>query len=65
MAATARLVARDELLVGGIQEQDAVVDAGALSFESSLHQAREEAAVARVAHHGDASMVIGLAGHAG
>lgn len=65
MAAAAGFIACDELLVVGIQEQHPIIDAGAFELCELLHQAFEEAAAARVAYHGDASMVIGLAGHAG
>ena len=63
--AAAGLVARDELLVGRIQEQDAVADALGLELRQLGREVGEEVAVARVAHHGEPAVLVGLARHAG
>ena len=67
MPAAARLVTGDELVVGGIEEQRLVGDAG-LSHGGKLGlQIAEEVAVARVADHGQttpAALVLGTLVHA-
>ena len=65
MAASAGFIPRDELLIVGVQEQHPIIDAGAFELRKLFHQAFEEAAAARIAHHGDTSMIVRLAGHAG
>ena len=65
MTAAAGFIARDELLVVGVEEQHPIIYAGAFELGELLHQAFEEAAAARIADHGDAPMVVGLTGHAG
>ncbi len=65
MPAAAGLVARDELLVGGIQEQDAVADARPL--RSTARPSRSAKKSRLRASHTTARrrVLVGLAGHAG
>ena len=65
MAPATGLVARDELLVGGVEEDDAMVDAPAVEGVELRGEPGEEVAVARVAHHGEAAFSVGLPRHAG
>ena len=64
VAAARGLVTGDELVVRSIEEQHAHVDSLALELLDLALQIGEEIAVARVAHHSEASARIGLAGHA-
>ena len=56
MAAARGLVARDQLLVGRVQKQDAVLDAARVEAVQLVREPAEERPVARVAHHGDAAL---------
>ena len=64
VATTRGLVTSDKLVVRSVEEQHAHVDPLALELLDLALQIGKEIAVARVAHHSEASARIGLAGHA-
>jgi len=63
MAAAACLVPRDNRLVAGIQEDDAVLQAGSTHMRELFNQLVVEVLVACVAHHGQAAARLLLSGN--